>query len=1074
MAYNQLQKLNDNIEALRIALAWDKAKALDANKAEALKKYSGFGGIKAILYPNAAKEEWVKLNATNEDLRLYSKIIELHKLLKDNLQEQEYKAVIGSIKNSVLTAFYTPQVVPQTFYAALKDNGIDPKRIYEPSSGAGIFITEAVKAFPNLEHITVVEKDILTGRVLDALSSSLPVPSTVHITGFENTPISDNYKYDLIVSNIPFGNFSVYDDAFLDKDLTGKIHNYFFAKGLDKIADGGLLAYITTDAFLNSPSNKLAREYLFNRSDFISLSVMPDNLMKDTGNTEAPSHLLIVQKNECKKSLSVDEQQLIGTIAKENKFGSFHLNSYINLHPEVIAADEIKAGKNQYGNANQSLWQYGDINAIAVRLSENINEGIEARFSKNSFRQAQSLTSPVHRPALKQLTFLPVPESKTSNVSVQLGLFDTAPAENINRAIAYLSQIDATVVEKVTARIVSTVKTTTKPEHESVVLLTAKALSSKQYVYKLYSNVEEVNFSANWKNAGGIENVLKELSGQLKQFGHNYTYEGDKLLENSFGLKHYADNLFTNLKPFYKEGTLVIHKGEAGTISKLDSEFKQATFHPFLSGKREKGFYEQYITIRDSYIELAEREFAGNVEYAGLRETLKDGYEKFINQYGSLNYPNNRKLITNDSAFGFTILSSLERKEGELYVQADILTLSLHHKQEQFRTDDPIEALAQSLNENGKVDIGFIGASTGLTKAEIINQLEGHIYLNPKHNEWETVDQYLSGNVVDKLHVAQQKAALQPDNVQIQKSLEAITKVQPEKIPFELLDFNLGERWIPNDYYNRFACDLFKLKTSVNYFQSLDTFKVSTSGNNAKISQEYAVTPKSGRTTYGYTMVEHALENTTPFFTYEVKLPGDKTIRLPDNEAIQLAHEKIEKIRNGFISWLQDLPQADKKHLETLYNNTFNCYVLRQYNGEHLTFPGLERKNLGIEDLYSSQKNAAWRIIQNRGALVDHEVGLGKTLTIIVSAQEMKRLGIVHKPMILALKANINQITETYRKAYPDARILAPGENDFTPAKRMRLFHEIKNNNWDCIILTHDQFGKIPQSPEIQREIFQN
>jgi len=92
---------------------------------------------------------------------------------------------------------------------------------------------------------------------------------------------------------------------------------------------------------------------------------------------------------------------------------------------------------------------------------------------------------------------------------------------------------------------------------------------------------------------------------------------------------------------------------------------------------------------------------------------------------------------------------------------------------------------------------------------------------------------------------------------------------------------------------------------------------------------------------------------------------------------------------------------------------------------------------------------------------------------MIVSAQEMKRLGIVHKPMIVALKANVNQIAETYKKAYPKARILFPGQNDFTPAQRLRLFHEIKNNNWDCIILTHDQFGKIPQSPEIQREIFQ-
>ena len=1074
MAYNQSQKLNDNIEALRIALARDKAKSFDASEVEALKKYSGFGGIKAILYPNAAKEEWIKLNATDEDLRLYSKIIELHQLLQSNLTQQEYKEAIGSIKNSVLTAFYTPQIVPQTLYVSLKEQGIEPKRIYEPSSGAGIFITEAANAFPNVQQITAVEKDILTGRVLDALSSSLRVPITVHITGFEQAPIKDNGQYDLIVSNIPFGNFSLYDEAFPEKDLSGKIHNYFFAKGLDKIADGGLLAYITTDAFLNNPSNKQAREYLFSKADFISLTVMPDNLMKDTGNTEAPSHLLIVQKNEGKSRLSADEEYLIDSIGKENEVGKFHLNSYINLHPETIAGDEIRAGKNQYGHANQSIWQNGDINEIAAKISKTIHEGIEAHFNGSLFNQAQSVAPSLSQPELKQLTFLPVPESNASNVTVQLGLFDTAPAETINRAMAYLNNLDTSLVEKETARIVSTVRTTTKPEHETIVLLTAKVSASKQYAYKLYSNAEEITFSANWKNANGINTELKELSRQLKQFGHDYTYKGDKLLEEAFGLKKSQSTLFNNLKPFYKEGALVIHNGEAGTISNIDNEFKQANFHPFLSGQREKGFYEQYVSVRDCYLELAEREFSGNVEYGVLRESLHHSYEKFVSQYGLLNFPNNRKLITNDAPFGLTILSSLERKEGERYLQADVLTQSLHHKEEQFRTDDPLEALAQCLNENGKVEIGFIKDATGLDEADVINKLEGHIYLNPKNNTWETVDQYLSGNVVEKLNVAHEKAALHPEDIQIQKSLEAITGVQPEKIPFELLDFNLGERWIPTSYYNRFATDLFELNTTVSYFQSVDSFKVTTAGQNAKVSQEFAVTPKSGRTTYGYTILEHALENTTPFFTYEVKLPDDKTIRLPDNEAIQLAHQKIETIRNGFITWLQDLPQAEKKHLENLYNNTFNCYVLRQYNGEHLTFPGLERKNLGIEDLYSSQKNAAWRIIQNRGALVDHEVGLGKTLTMIVSAQEMKRLGIVHKPMILALKANINQITETYRKAYPDARILAPGENDFTPAKRMRLFHEIKNNNWDCIILTQDQFGKIPQSPEIQREIFQN
>lgn len=267
--------------------------------------------------------------------------------------------------------------------------------------------------------------------------------------------------------------------------------------------------------------------------------------------------------------------------------------------------------------------------------------------------------------------------------------------------------------------------------------------------------------------------------------------------------------------------------------------------------------------------------------------------------------------------------------------------------------------------------------------------------------------------------MAEEKAKQDPENVQFKRSLEAIAKVQPEKIPFELLDFNLGERWIPLSYYERFANGLFGLSTSINYFSSLDTFKVSTSGHNAKVTQEYAVTPKSGRTTYGHTMLEHALENTTPFFTYEISDGGGKTIRVPDNGAIQLAHQKVENIRNGFIAWLRDLPETDKKHLENLYNNTFNCYVLREYDGSHLRFPGLDRQRLGIDDLYSSQKNAAWRIMQNRGALIDHEVGLGKTLTMIVAANEMKRLGIVHKPVILALKANVNQIDDTYRKAYP-------------------------------------------------------
>lgn len=1061
MAYNSLHKLNDNIVAIRIAL---EGKTPSADELVTLKRYSGFGGIKAILYPYGPKEEWIKQGATNQDLRLYKNVQELHELLKESFSNAEYKQVVQSLKNSVLTAFYTPPVVPQTLYKVLQEHSIAVKSLYEPSAGAGVFINEAVSAFNDLQNVTAVEKDVLTGKVLKAMCSALPVKSTTHISGFEETAGSDNGKYDLVVSNIPFGNFPVHDTGFPDPAISGKIHNYFFAKGLDKIGDGRLLAYITTDAFLNSPSNKGVREYFFSKSDFISLSVMPDNLMKDTGNTEAPNHLLIVQKNENKKDLSADEQLLLQTIGQENQFGSYQLNEYIYQHPEIICGDEIKAGKNQYGNAQQQVWQKENINGIAEKLSATLSEGFTLRFNPEHYQSIQ-LSAIVKEG--KELSFLSLPEDKADSEGVQLGLFDSGPAQNINRAMAYISSEDHSTVQKQTAHIAAIVRTTERPEHESIVLLTAKAKNSPFYIYKVESNLKEINVSGNWMNGSSLSNTLQRISDELKDYRYDFRYEGEKHFESSFGLSRQTE-FFNGLKPHYREGTLAVHNGTAGTIHNLDTEHDQAEFKAFSLNGKPAAFYQQYVQVRDLYFVLIDKENAAGVEYKGMRSALNDAYQKFQVQHGLLNQSSNRKHILDDT-LGFITLSSLERKEGEQYVKADIFFQPLFKKQEAFTTDDPAEALANCLNERGRVDIDFIAKTIGNTESETIAALQQHIYINPLSKEWETADQYLSGNVVAKLAIAKEADM---NDKQSQRSLEAITKVQPEKIPFELLDFNMGERWMPVDYYQRFASNLFETDTRVNYLSSVDSFKVVPGHNNAKVNEEFAVTPKSGKTMYGNITMEHALENTAPFFTYEVG-SGDNKIRKPDNEATQLAHQKIESIRQKFVEWLNELPGGDKKFIEQLYNDTFNCYVLREYDGKHLSFPGLDRNALGIADLYDSQKNSAWRIIQNRGALIDHEVGLGKTLTMVVAAHEMKRLGIVHKPMIIALKANVSQIADAYRKAYPSAKILYPGENDFTPAKRQRLFHAIKNNNWDCIILTHDQFGKVPQSPEIQKQILE-
>jgi N12 class adenine-specific DNA methylase len=1062
MAFHSGNRLADNISAIRIALDFDGGE-LTQEQITILSNYAGFGGIKAVLYPPGPIEEWERLNASDVDLKLYPQVMQLHELLRSNLSDKEYKQAFGSLKNSVLTAFFTPEIIPDTIYSVLREIGLSPKSIYEPSAGAGVFIHRAMSFFDGVEKVNAVEKDILTGKVLNALLSGMKMPGAVQIKGLEETLPSEKSGSDLVISNIPFGNFAVHDPAFNKSGIASKIHNYFFAKGLDKLHDGGILAYLVTDAFLNSPSNNTARKYLFTSADLLAVAALPANLMKENANVEVGTHLLLVQKNNSKEVLSDAEASLLECVEQVNQFGKYHINAYLADNPALWVGDEVKEGTNAYGQATRVLWQSGEIEDIVAALKAILEKGILS-FSRDRWDKIR------FEPAGKQLgqfTFLPVPEEKTGQTLGQLGLFDAAPVGN--KALAYLDDLDNAQVDANSARLISTIRTTTKPSHDSLVLVTARVLSGGRYIYRLYSNVAEITPAVKWHNGQQLAQELNALSAKLRQFAYDYRYEGDTTLEAAFRLMPDRPKAFTDIKPYYEKDTLVFFEGQIGLIGEPTGY--EAPFKP-LTDQPDVAFYGDYIPLRDTYLQLSGYENEHRIEFPELRKGLNFYYDAFVGRYGELNKNSNRAKILLDAAFGFRILSSIEVRQEDRFKRSDIFDGPVFPTKEVFKTDDPVEALAVCLNDIGRVDLGRIAIATGLSEDEVISRLDGQILLNPQTSAWETVDNYLSGNVVAKLRIAERFAGSDPENLQFARSLAAVRRVQPEKIPFELLDFNLGERWVPLNYYERFATELFKLETKVSYFSSVDTFKVSYGRGNTVTNEEFAVVPKQSNKVTGHTLLEHALENTSPHFTYTVE-ENEKVIRLPDTDAIQNAHRKIETIRERYIEWLFGLPAEDKQTLEKIYNDTFNCFVLREYDGSHLKFPGLDRKALGISDLYSSQKNAAWRIIQNRGALIDHEVGLGKTLTMIVAAMEMKRLGIVHKPMILALKANVSQIAETFRKAYPKARVLAPGENDFEPAKRQRIFHEIKNNNWDCIILTHDQFGKIPQSNEIQQQIFE-
>ena len=340
---------------------------------------------------------------------------------------------------------------------------------------------------------------------------------------------------------------------------------------------------------------------------------------------------------------------------------------------------------------------------------------------------------------------------------------------------------------------------------------------------------------------------------------------------------------------------------------------------------------------------------------------------------------------------------------------------------------------------------------------------------------YEIKDRFVSGNVISKADHVEEFLENHPDHAPAKESLLALRESTPRPIPFEELDFNFGERWIPSGIYSKYASHLFDTDVSIHYVPIRDEYILNADSRNVKIYDQYAVKSQS-RTYDGIALMKHAMHNTSPDITKKINklIDGEmREVKVRDAEAVQLANSKIDEIRNGFTDWLSQQSQEFKNRLSDRYNRTFNCFVRPDYDGSHQTFPGLDLNGLGIPGLYQSQKDAVWMDILNGGGIIDHEVGGGKTLIMCVSSYEKKRLGLVNKPVIMALKANVHEIAQTYCTAYPNAKVLYPGKQDFTPAKRTRIFNEMKNNNWDAIILTHEQFGMIPQSPEVQQRILQ-
>ena len=486
---------------------------------------------------------------------------------------------------------------------------------------------------------------------------------------------------------------------------------------------------------------------------------------------------------------------------------------------------------------------------------------------------------------------------------------------------------------------------------------------------------------------------------------------------------------------------------------------------PVVTGERVRGM----VAIRDATNRLLERQLeeCSDEEVASLQAELNRVYDSFTAKYGLLSSNANKRAFSMDSSY--CLLTSLEflDEKGELKRKADIFTKRTIRKAEPVTSvDTASEALAVSIGEKAKVDIPYMMQLTGKTEEEVTEELTGVIFKNPLTDKWEPSDEYLSGNVREKLNIAKQFAE---NHSEYMVNVQALERVQPKDLDASEIEARLGATWIFPDYITEFMAETFHTpRQHINYERIKVQYAEVTGQWNVKGKNVDSSNNPLSTATYGtqranaYRLLEDAL-NLRDTKIYDTIHDADGEHRVLNRKETTLAQQKQELIREEFKEWIfKDMSRRET--LCKIYNERFNSIRPREYDGSHIQFVGM---NPEIK-LMEHQKNAVAHILYGNNTLLAHCVGAGKTFQMIAAGMESKRLGLAQKSLYVVPNHLLEQWGSDFLRLYPGANILVATKKDFEPANRKRFCSRIATGDYDAVIIGHSQFEKIPLSRERQ------
>ena len=932
------QRLKANVEALEIVRTlMHEGRQATAEEREVLGRYRGWGGVElgraysTSMMRNSFTDRW---GAPSEKGKLLTRLADVIDALDPNGE----RGVLSAINHAALTSYYTPTGIAKVINRFAELAGFKGGNMLDPSMGNGIFEGTMSKAVQQRTMIHGVELDWLTGQI----ARNLYPDANVLVTGYQDAGTADN-AYDVVMSNIPFGDFSVTDKAWkhdsspIRKAAQNRIHNYFAVKMLDNTRPGGLCVIMTSNAILDTKGNQIIREHIADNAEVLGVVRLPDNTFKGAGTSVVTDVIFLRKyKDDTDRNNKRSDEQYLNNIEKP-----FLTSGELQL-VNPTDGKSYKVALNGYFTKNKDM-MIGDAKAGGQYRAD------------------------------------------------QFGLGSDMSTDELATAMQKL-------VEK---KIVG---------------------DRKGKLFDTHKTVREVK-----------QAVSEAYKGDGSYISNGNIVEQDGLI-----------------------GIVTRTKNKYGDVNSTFTEM------PELKGKANR--VRAMLPIRKAMKQVIDWQIQGMKEsdLAQARAELQKAYDDFTKKFGRLNTKEN-DFLTEDID-GYTLRSLEKWKDGKFVGLSDIFTKNtIKPALDLSKAKTPQEAISLSLAEYGEINSAFMEDVLGESWAE---QCGETLFKEPfTTDSYLTADAYLSGDVKTKLEQAREAAK---EDKALERNVKALEAVQPKDIPFDEISIRMGARWIPSEMYTDFMYDMFGInkndrkgnKSGVEYMPEVDQYVVNVASNElGGEADQWRTSRRSASEVFTAALQDKSLS------VFDTIKEDGKEIKILNKEETELLNGKIQDLRTAFEDWLSQNPEREET-LMHLYNDKFNRTVLRKYDGSHLRIPGL----MGME-LRPHQKDAVWMLVNNRGGIVDHIVGAGKTLVMQSAIMEMRRMGIAKKPMIIGLKATCAQIAKEFREAYPAARILAPTEKDFSKENRKKFMSQIALNDYDCVILSHDQYCMLPHTEEVERGV---